>query len=295
LKKLAVLLIAVFVLILAVPASAGYNHKVDVFVNDNPVVFPDQKPFIDTKASRTYVPLRFVSEALGAVVDWDDSKQTAIVVRGGKKIEMRIGTNIVLVDGKTATIDAPAMLVNSRTVVPLRFVSEVLGAAVEWAAPVGSGNGRVLIYDGVTPKPGKPADVARLERIHGVTMTQDPVVKTWHYIPPREETFANKDRSHVTLSWTEGGSIRVSIAWARILPDIREVKVDLTPIQKTLDGFFPGHPKIPEIMAKAKEMADIRRASGGSERHESVNYHLNGQRVMLQSGGGNFVSLAIIY
>lgn len=151
-KSIVAVITLLLALALVVPAAMGsYSYGVNVFVNDTKVVFPDQRPFIDNKNNRTYVPLRFVSEALGAVVDWDGNKQTAIVQRDGSTIEMKAGTNIALVDGKTTTIDAPAMLVNGRTMVPLRFVSEVLGAQVEWKAP------NVFIYDEKATAPVEPA------------------------------------------------------------------------------------------------------------------------------------------
>ncbi|MCL6479835.1 MAG: copper amine oxidase N-terminal domain-containing protein, partial [Peptococcaceae bacterium] len=81
---------------------------------------------------RTYVPLRFVSEALGGVVDWNQETRTASVNKSGTVILMQIGSKSPTVNGQVKVIDAAAMLMNDRTVVPLRFVSECLGATVEW-------------------------------------------------------------------------------------------------------------------------------------------------------------------
>lgn len=118
-------------------AKGGNLNSPDVFVNNKQVQFPDQRPFIQD--ARTYVPLRFVSEALGGDVDWDG--KAATVKRKGKNIVMNIGSTHPTVDGKSVTIDAAAQLVNGRTMVPLRFVSEALGAKVEWQP------GRVDITD----------------------------------------------------------------------------------------------------------------------------------------------------
>ncbi|MFZ5632130.1 MAG: copper amine oxidase N-terminal domain-containing protein [Bacillota bacterium] len=103
-------------------------------MNDKEVYFPDQKPFIDSQAGRTYVPLRFVSEALGGIVDWNQDTRTAIVNKSGTVILMQIGSESPTVNGQAKVIDAAAMLMNDRTMVPLRFVSECLGATVEWDA-----------------------------------------------------------------------------------------------------------------------------------------------------------------
>lgn len=114
------------------PAHAYYEYKVKVYVNNIMVDFPDQKPFIDSQVGRTFVPLRFVSEALGAQVDWNNNSKTAIVKQNGTTVLMKIGSNQPTVNGQTKTIDAAAMLINDRTMVSLRFVSETLNAIVDW-------------------------------------------------------------------------------------------------------------------------------------------------------------------
>lgn len=114
------------------PARADFDDNVKVLVNNKEVNFPDQGPFIDSQVGRTYVPLRFVSEALGGVVEWNQYTQTASVNKSGTAILMKIGSKIPTVNGQVKVIDAVALLVNDRTVVPLRFVSECLGATVEW-------------------------------------------------------------------------------------------------------------------------------------------------------------------
>ncbi|HBX24431.1 MAG TPA: hypothetical protein DEF34_12485 [Desulfotomaculum sp.] len=92
----------------------------------------DVAPIIDPQTGRTMVPVRFVSEYLGADVQWLlETKQIKIVL-GDKGILLTIGSNKVLVNGEEIEIDCPAEVYGSRTFVPLRFVSEILGAKVEW-------------------------------------------------------------------------------------------------------------------------------------------------------------------
>ncbi|MEW6274437.1 MAG: stalk domain-containing protein [Bacillota bacterium] len=93
----------------------------------------DAVPFVDTKANRTLVPIRFVSEALGAKVDWDAATRRVTIKDGGREIVLTLGSRDALVDGQTTALDcAPAVLPPGRTFVPLRFVSETLGAAVDY-------------------------------------------------------------------------------------------------------------------------------------------------------------------
>ena len=88
-------------------------------------------PFIE--AGRTLVPVRFISEALGAEVGWDPDTQQVTVTDEGMEIVLTIGSQDVLVDGKEQTIDCAATILPSgRTFVPLRFVSEILGAEVDY-------------------------------------------------------------------------------------------------------------------------------------------------------------------
>lgn len=122
------------------------EYSVDVYVYGEPVVFPDQKPFIDTSVNRTYVPVRFVSEALGAEVGWDQTTKTVTINKDDQQILLTIDSDKATVGAdQVVTLDAPAALVNDRTVVPLRFVSEVLGAKVDWTPAVESGNSKVDI------------------------------------------------------------------------------------------------------------------------------------------------------
>ena len=93
----------------------------------------DVAPFIDTTSNRTLVPIRFVSEALGAQVEWIKETNQVRIVEDGKEIILTIGSTSVTVDGKQNTIDcAPVVMAPGRTFVPLRFISETLGAEVDY-------------------------------------------------------------------------------------------------------------------------------------------------------------------
>ena len=95
----------------------------------------DTAPYIDAVANRTLVPIRFVSEALGAQVDWKEETRQVIIKDGEKEIILTIGSPDVLVNGEKQIVDcAPAVQPPGRTFVPLRFVSETLGAQVDWDA-----------------------------------------------------------------------------------------------------------------------------------------------------------------
>ncbi len=108
----------------------------DVRVNGTLVTFPDAGPFIDEN-DRTMIPVRFVAENLGAQVSWDQSTKTASIEKGSTLVEITIGKAELRVikegKGETVTMDTAAVLKDSRTYVPIRFVAEALGAYVDYS------------------------------------------------------------------------------------------------------------------------------------------------------------------
>jgi len=84
--------------------------------------------------NRTLVPIRAVAEALGGEVTWNPTTRTATVTVGNNMLELTIGKSIALLNGATKSIDADSKVVpvitNGRTMLPLRFVTESLGADV---------------------------------------------------------------------------------------------------------------------------------------------------------------------
>lgn len=116
----------------AVPGGAQVPAPyVHVFVDSQPVAF-DVPPQIDN--GRVLVPLRGVFERLGATVAWDERTQTVLAQRGSTGVSLQIGNTQATINGRPEAIDVPAMLVGGRTMVPLRFVSQALGANVNWDA-----------------------------------------------------------------------------------------------------------------------------------------------------------------
>ncbi|WP_096201622.1 leucine-rich repeat domain-containing protein [Bacillus sp. FJAT-45350] len=82
--------------------------------------------------NRTMLPMREIFEQLGATVNWDQSTQTITAKQEGVVVELQIGSKDVLVNGESIEVDVPPLLLHSRTRVPVRFVSETLGADVSW-------------------------------------------------------------------------------------------------------------------------------------------------------------------
>ena len=102
-----------------------------VEVDNVPVFFPDQQPFIN-KDNRTLVPVRFVANELGAKVNWEQGTRTVTMTKEDKTIILKIGETKATVNGKEFTFDTSASIVSNRTMVPLRFISEAFGSSVIW-------------------------------------------------------------------------------------------------------------------------------------------------------------------
>lgn len=84
-----VLAVATMLGLFVVPASAAGNGP-DVRVNGYLVEFPDAQPYIDGN-NRTLIPVRFVTEAMGADVSWNGATRTAVIEKDGTKVEITIG------------------------------------------------------------------------------------------------------------------------------------------------------------------------------------------------------------
>ncbi len=98
-------------------------------VVDGKQISPDVPPQIVN--DRTIVPIRFVAEALGAQVGWDNDTRTVSIKKPGVDIKLVIDGEASN-NGVPVQLDVPAILINDRTMVPLRFVSECLGCQVNW-------------------------------------------------------------------------------------------------------------------------------------------------------------------
>jgi len=98
-------------------------------LNDNEIV-TDTPPII--KNGNTLVPIRVISENLGATVSWDQTTRTATLVKDGVTINLTANQWYAKVNGANVPITWPVTLYNSRTLVPIRFIAENLGCIVKW-------------------------------------------------------------------------------------------------------------------------------------------------------------------
>jgi hypothetical protein len=133
-KKRILTMVLILCLSSAIPVLATVVTSIDeikVYVNGNKMNFPDQKPMINND-NRTLVPVRFISENLGAEVRWNNQIRTVIISYEESIIRLPIGKNHASIGVREVVLDTKADIVNERTMVPLRFISECLGTEVQW-------------------------------------------------------------------------------------------------------------------------------------------------------------------
>jgi sugar lactone lactonase YvrE len=111
------------------PVTVMEYPVIKVNINETPLQM-DVPPMIVN--GRTLVPLRAIFNALGAMVQWNPADQSITATKGSTTINLQIGSTTALNNGAQVTLDAAPIIINGRTVAPVRFVSESLGAAVSW-------------------------------------------------------------------------------------------------------------------------------------------------------------------
>ncbi|HEV8339161.1 MAG TPA: copper amine oxidase N-terminal domain-containing protein [bacterium] len=148
LTRLSIILLTAALAAGVIPAPAA-AQSTRIIIDGSPVFF-DQPPAVI--GGRVLVPLRGVFERLGAFVQWDQQSNTVTAVRGDTQVMLVIGSRQATVNGRALILDVPALIVGGRTLVPLRFVSEAMGARVDWDA----GSRTVFITSSTVGQPPFP-------------------------------------------------------------------------------------------------------------------------------------------
>jgi len=102
-----------------------------LFLGDSRI-FPDVPPVISN--GRILVPVRVIMESLGAAVEWDGEAKAVSIAGRKKVIKLTIDSNEAFINGKKVFLDVPPQIVNGRTMIPVRFVTENLQGNVHWEA-----------------------------------------------------------------------------------------------------------------------------------------------------------------
>ena len=162
-------IIAIVLIIMLINASklTIIDMNAHVTIDGKVVEFNDElgKPYLIKETQRTIVPLRIIAESMGYDVSWDQKLKKAIVIGNGTTVELIIGKNTALVNGKTVPIDTKdgkpvntqSLLLpvkgSSRTYVPLRFIAEITGAEIKYSQKNGVHYIEINTGGEITPDP----------------------------------------------------------------------------------------------------------------------------------------------
>jgi ribosomal protein L21E len=160
------LFIVAFVAIAGVPQPhASAQAPIQVYMDGQAVNF-DVPPTVIQ--GRVLVPLRGIFERLGATVDYDVRTQHIVAVRGPQTVELTLGSRQARVNDTAKLLDVPAFTIAGRTMVPLRFISESLGANVQWVEA-----SRIILIgsSGASPAPPPTTSPAPAQSAAAQTVT----------------------------------------------------------------------------------------------------------------------------
>ena len=132
-KKIVSLCLTAAMTLSMAAVSAENNNSVTVNINGEAVDFSkydNVMPYIENDI--TLIPIRAIAEGLGCEVSWDGENQTVEIKGLNDEILLTVNSSTAVVNNENVTLDVPAQVVDDRTFVPLRFISENMGAKVEW-------------------------------------------------------------------------------------------------------------------------------------------------------------------
>jgi len=129
----------------SLPAYASSDIRI---VMEGVEIAADVKP--EVKNNRTMVPLRIISENLGATVNWSGSEVT--LAKRGRNVTIDLESGTTVIDGTKMALDARPYARNNRTMVPLRFLAEALGSRVHYGNSTVTVDTDPLVIDGVRVK-----------------------------------------------------------------------------------------------------------------------------------------------
>ncbi len=152
------------------PALATQTHKAVFVVDqasyivDGQVKLMDAKTFIEN--GRTYVPVRYLGDALGASTEWNENEKTVTIILGGTAVKLVIGSKILdiyKIGRETKQMDVTPVVRDGRTYLPARWIAEAFGYEVKWEPESMS----VLIIE-------KPQKERKIEKCYGEVVEVEP-------------------------------------------------------------------------------------------------------------------------
>jgi len=128
-KKISVLFCLLLTSLFLVNFSVDAQQSTRVLLDGRTLQFDAHPANID---GRTMVPMEVIFEELGATISWDEPTQTITATRNELSVRTVIGEMAIDVSGRQIAMDVAPTIVDGKTLVPVRFISEAFGARVAW-------------------------------------------------------------------------------------------------------------------------------------------------------------------
>src|SRR5690625_4236043 len=124
--------LVIFLLAALLPQAAlASTFSITVYIDGEELVTSVEPQVID---ARTFVPIRVIAEKWGAVVGWNQELELVRITRDRQRIDLYINEPEAQVNGEVIVSDAAPVVIQGTTLIPLRFVGELLGADVDYDA-----------------------------------------------------------------------------------------------------------------------------------------------------------------
>jgi hypothetical protein len=124
-----ILLIVLLSIIFIIPRTSNAAATTQIWINGKILTTGISPKIIN---GQTFVPLRAIAEGLGSRVSWDNELQKATVINADKTITFTIGNPEVTINKTISNIEQPPFIVESSSMLPLRFIGEQFGLRVSW-------------------------------------------------------------------------------------------------------------------------------------------------------------------
>lgn len=145
-RKIGLMFLSVFVILMVGQVAYAENPVITQKDIDDGVFFCKEYPVslqvngatVESDVSpviikeRTLIPVRAVFESMGAAVNWNEEARLVEITLGASAVQLVIDSNTAFVNGAKTSMDVPAMIIESRTLIPVRFVAESLVCGVGW-------------------------------------------------------------------------------------------------------------------------------------------------------------------
>ena len=120
----------------SIPVKLVLKTTITLQIENKYAVVNGEKKMLDAPPvivkNRTLVPIRFISEAFGAKIQWYPVFKLVFITLNNKTIILQIGKNFASINDRKVMLDAPALIIKNHTMVPLRFIAEAFGAKIVW-------------------------------------------------------------------------------------------------------------------------------------------------------------------